>query len=201
VRTGSWKLGAGTGSWPLDLEHDLITRAANGDEAAFTRLVEHHQDRVYRTAWMYVQDAALASELAHEAFVRLHGSLPAFRFGAALSTWLHRVVLNLCHDAARRRDRERRLVPLSEVDGLPSSEPGPELIAIREASDERVREAVRRLPPELREQVALRFGGGLTYAEISFALGVPLGTVCTRMQRAMAFLAADLRPTDQEEPQ
>jgi RNA polymerase sigma-70 factor (ECF subfamily) len=201
VRTGSWKLGAGTGSWPLDLEHDLITRAANGDEAAFTRLVEHHQDRVYRTAWMYVQDAALASELAHEAFVRLHGSLPAFRFGAALSTWLHRVVLNLCHDAARRRDRERRLVPLSEVDGLPSSEPGPELIAIREASDERVREAVRRLPPELREQVALRFGGGLTYAEISVALGVPLGTVCTRMQRAMAFLAADLRPTDQEEPQ
>ncbi len=194
-----WKPEAG--SWKLDIERDLITRAASGDEAAFTRLVEQHQDRVYRTAWMFVQDAALASELAHEAFVRLHGSLAAFRFGAALSTWLHRVVLNLCRDAARRRDRERRLVPLGDVDGLPSGEPGPESIVIQEASDERVRDAVRRLPPELRELVALRFGGGLTYSAIGYALGVPLGTVCSRMQRAMTLLAADLRPPDQGEPQ
>ena len=156
---------------------------------------------MYRTARMILQDAALANELAHEAFVRLHGSLPAFRFGAAHSTWRHRVVVNLCRDAARRRDRERRLVPLAQVDGLPSGEPGPELIAIQEASDERVRDAVRRLNPDLRELVALRFGGGLTYSEIGDALGVPLGTVCSRMQRAMTLLAADLRPPDRGEPQ
>jgi RNA polymerase sigma-70 factor (ECF subfamily) len=162
--------------------------------------VEQHQDRVYRTAWMLVQDGTRAGEVAHETFVQLHASLPAFRFGAALNTWLLRVVATLCRDAARRRDREQQSVPPSEVDGLSSSEPGPELIAIQEASDERVRDALRRLPPELREPVALRFGGGLTYAEIGFALGVPLGTVCTRMQRAMTLLATDLSVPDEGEP-
>jgi RNA polymerase sigma-70 factor (ECF subfamily) len=184
----------------LDSERDLIARAASGDEAAFTRLVEQHQDRVYRTAWMLVQDGRRAGEVTHETFGRLHGSLAAFRFGGHLNTWLLRVVATLCRDAARRRDRDKPLVPLTDVDGLSSSEPGPELIAIREASDERVRDALRGLAPELREPVALRFGGGLTYSEIGFALGVPLGTVCTRMQRAMTLLAADLSVPDEEEP-
>jgi RNA polymerase sigma-70 factor (ECF subfamily) len=162
--------------------------------------VEQYEDRVYRTAWILVQDGTRAGEVAHDAFVRLHGSLPAFRFGAALNTWLLRVVATLCRDGARRRDRERQLVPPSDVDGLSSSEPGPELIAIQDASHERMRDALRGLSPELREPIALRFGGGLTYAEIGFVLGVPLGTVCTRMQRALTLLAEDLSTPDQGEP-
>jgi RNA polymerase sigma-70 factor (ECF subfamily) len=189
-------------SAPASEERQLIARAAAGDDDAFRCLVSAHRDRIHRLARLNLRDAEAAAEVAHHVFVRLHGALGRFRHEAALSTWLHRVTINLCRDAARRVRRARRFVALDEADHLPAGpDSDPELEAIRRASDRDVHAAIAALPDPLREIVALRFGSGLTHAEIAEVLGTPLGTICTRMQRALAHLAGTLRQSPRQESQ
>lgn len=182
-----------------DLEQRLVASAQAGDEHAFGQLVAAHRPRVYRVAMLYVHDHATADEVTHLAFVRLFQALPHFRHESALSTWLHRVTLNLCRDAARRQRRDRRLVPLSLVRDIADTTgaAAPDLTVIAASTDAEVRDAVRQLPDDLRELVALRFGADQTHAQMAAALGVPLGTVCTRMQRALRRLAVQLAPSSE----
>ncbi|HET9370869.1 MAG TPA: sigma-70 family RNA polymerase sigma factor [Vicinamibacterales bacterium] len=175
-------------------EQALVARARGGDESAFDEIVVAHRERVFALACLSLRDRHAAAEVAHEAFVRLFRSLPAFRGEARLATWLHRVTLNLCHDMLRERRRQVTRVSIDELDGLaaPDDRVHPETMALARASDESVRRAIAKLPPPLREVIALRFGAELSYAEIASALHWPLGTVCTRLQRAMKLLEQEL---------
>lgn len=186
-----------------DLEQHLIARASQGDDAAFERIVSLHRARVHRLAMLHTQDHAQADEIAQLTFVRLFQSLRGFRQESTLATWLHRVTLNLCRDLARRQHRDRRLVPLTALSNIAdtsSSAASPDLGLISEAADREVHDAVRQLPDELRELVALRFGGNQSYPEMAETLGIPLGTVCTRMQRALRTLAVHLTSRKPETP-
>jgi RNA polymerase sigma-70 factor (ECF subfamily) len=170
-----------------------IQLARCGDEDAFARLVDAHFARVARLARLYLDDPQLADDVAHDVFVRLFRSINSFRGDAALPTWLHRVTINLCHDATRRRRRDQRLRPLDEAADVaagPASDP--ELAALRAAGDAALERAVGALPEPLRLVLACRLATGATYAEIGRTLDLPLGTVCTRMQRATRLLARAL---------
>jgi RNA polymerase sigma-70 factor (ECF subfamily) len=182
-------------------ERLLVTRATAGDEEAFRLLVIAHRERIHRLARLYVRRPQDAVEIAQQVFVRLHRALRTFRHDAALSTWLHRVTVNLCRDALRRERRDRRLVPIDEARDVPAGPASdPEIQSIRRASDRDVHAAIAALPPPLRELIALRFGSGLTHAEIAGVLDIPLGTVCTRMQRALAHLSTALSESAAQEP-
>lgn len=122
--------------------------------------------------------------MAHDAFVRMHAALSTFREDAAVSTWLYRIVVNLCHDRARRVARDRS-VPLDEVTSMPSNANQPDE-ATEAAERARVLDTmVQSLPVAMREAVVLRYAGGLAYDEIAATLGCAPGTVASRIHRAL----------------
>lgn len=177
----------------------LARRAATGDRAAFASLLDHLTPSWYRVAHTLTDNPAIAEELVQDAAVRVFFALPRWRADASVRTWTHQIVVNLCRDAGRRARRAHRLVPLDtpEVMTVMSSNDTP--------SDERdpvlhdtLRRAVAGLPHELAAVVSLRYDAELGFAEIAATLGIPVGTVSTRLRRALARLATQLPPTLRE---
>ena len=178
---------------PLDRVQtaDLVQRSIEGDERAFKRLVEAHEGRVYAVALRLLGDPVAAQETSQEAFVRLYRSLRTLRGEARLSTWLHRVTVNLCRDEHRRLKRAERYTDLDSA--------GPRLVVIERAPEEalevsemndRVRAALDELPEEQREAIVLRYLSELSYAEISEATGASANTVASRVYRGLRKLGA-----------
>ena len=175
-----------------------MARSAQGDESAFRELVERHHAAVCALARWKLRDALLAEEIAQEAFLRLFRSLRSFRFDSSLRTWLSRVTLNLCNDHLRRVQRRNAAGPMAHDEEemrrrAHAADPGPEASLLAREAEARMREAIERLPAELREVVLLRYAGEMSYTEIAATLDTPLGTICTRLARAVKLLGADLR--------
>ena len=167
-------------------------RATQIRTPSFGAACERHRPRVRAVAWRLTRDATVAEELAHESFVRLHASMALFRQQAALSTWLYRTVVNLCHDHARTAGRSRAMVSLDD-DALPTSEAlAPDLSAEASERTRLLDAAVHSLAPPMRDAVVLRFVSGLGYDEIAEVLGCPPGTVASRIHRALRLVGAML---------
>jgi RNA polymerase sigma-70 factor (ECF subfamily) len=169
-------------------DDELIRRALAGDEDACTALVRRHQDYVFSVAVAELADRALAREVMQDVFVRAFLKLGGFRGEAAFTTWLHRVTLNRCRDVQRAAAAERRFTTLDAATdrSAPSSDPDSRLR--QSEQDARVRRAIASLPEPLRQPVVLRYAAGLEYKAIAATLRLPLGTVCTRLQRAVRLL-------------
>ena len=140
-----------------------------------------------------------AADLTQEAFLRVWQKLPEFRLQAAFSTWLYRLTTNLCLDFMRGRKR-RPTVPLEREDEeqTPLPEPKdpaatPEEAALASEEQRRLRRALAELSPEQRELLALRAVRDLNYAQIAELLGVPEGTVKSRLARAREALRKSSR--------
>jgi RNA polymerase sigma-70 factor (ECF subfamily) len=165
-------------------EQRLIQRAQRGDRTAFTRLVEMHEDRVYRLASRVVGEQD-AGDVAQRTFLRCWQALPSFRQDSAFGTWLYRIASNLCLDHLRQAGRFRT-VPL-EDDALivdTSEAAGPADQAERRERAEALQWALDELPSEYRLILALRISEGLSYGEIAAQLGLSPTTVGTRLFRA-----------------
>ena len=150
------------------------------DHEEFAARVEALKGRLYRTAYLYLGSEADALEAVDEAVYQALRSLGQLRQEAYFETWLTRILLNECHRELRRR---RRLSPeetLPESAGPNAYDPLP------------LKEAVRRLPEELRTVVILRFFAGYTQAETAAALNIPQGTAATRQRRALELLRLEL---------
>lgn len=169
---------------------ELVRRSAAGDDDAFRDLVERHEGRVYRLALQLLGDPAAAEEAAQEAFIRLYRSLDTLRGEARLSTWLHRVTVNLCRDEQRRQKRAERFTDLDAA--------APTLVVLgsetddleREEMNRRIRAALERLPEHQKEAIVLRYLSELSYAEISEATGASPNTVASRVYRGLRRLGA-----------
>lgn len=162
-------------------ETALLERARQGDRAAVEALVERHQDSIYSIAMTFTRDPHQAEDLAQEAWIRILKGLPGFRGDSRFTTWMYRVVMNTFLNAARSLEVELR-EPAVPRDELSRTETG---LAVQAA--------VRNLPDEFRSVVALRFIADLSYSEIAAALGIPLGTVQSRLSRGLERLSAELR--------
>jgi RNA polymerase sigma-70 factor (ECF subfamily) len=137
-----------------------------------------------------------AQELSQDAMVRFFGSLSRFDADRPLRPWLLRIVRNLARDRARRL-RVRRVEPLEPADDsmiLDPTDPGPspEEVVSRIEMQRQLWRAVRALPRKHREVVALRDYLDLSYDEIATILGIPRGTVMSRLHRARSRLRAEL---------
>jgi RNA polymerase sigma-70 factor (ECF subfamily) len=169
-------------------DSELIAQSLRGDGSAFGALVLRHRTVAIGTAYRICGDAALAEDVAQEAFVRIWDRLSAFRPEGNFRAWLCRIAANLTIDALRRQKPEIDLerVPVQAPD------PGPEASALQQERGEAIRAAIMELPLPTRTALILREYEGLSYQEIADTLDIPLGTVKSRLNDARRRLQAGL---------
>lgn len=174
----------------------LVSRAQGGDAAAFREVVERSHVLVFRLAAALVGDLDEAADVVQETYIRAWQRLSELRDGAAAVGWICRIARNLASDR-RRSWWSRSRVPL-EGGPAPSLDPAPDAALAAAEEARAVRRALARLPEKHRTVLALREVEGLGYEEIALALGVPVGTVESRLFRARQGLARELSRGEEE---
>jgi RNA polymerase sigma-70 factor (ECF subfamily) len=177
---------------PLE-EAELVEGARRGDEPAFGLLVQAHADIAFRTALLVTGSAADAEEVAQDAFVKAYRALGRFRRGAPFRPWLLQIVVNEARNRRRATGR-RELLTLRVADEGSSggAAPSPEAELLAAEQRRRLLVAVADLREDERLVVSCRHFLGLSEDETSTALGVPVGTVKSRLSRALARLRVSL---------
>jgi len=171
---------------PLPDEEVVIARAAAGDRAAFTQLVEHYQSACYGLAWRLLGDPDQAADAAQDAFVHAYDAISKYR-GGIFRSWILRITANASYDILRRAQRR-------PTTALPDAEEGeaelPDLRAVDPAAEAGRSElyrhldaALRRLPEDQRTAVVLCDVYGMDYQEVADATESALGTVKSRIHR------------------
>jgi RNA polymerase sigma-70 factor, ECF subfamily len=160
-------------------DQELIERCRSGDDAAFREIVDRYKDLVFGVIYRMIQDRSVAEDLAQDVFLKIHRGIPYFRGEARLSTWIYRIVQNVC--AGWQASRGAGVAP----DPRPRPEPGTEDRAFRdlEARDP-LQKALAQLPANYRLLIAAHYLRGVQYEALAEALNLPLGTVKTHLYRA-----------------
>lgn len=170
-----------------DVETAVLDRARRGDHDAFAIVVRHYDPALRSLAYRLLGSRDRMDDALQEAYVKAFGALPRFRGQSQLGTWLHRIVFNACLDELRRTRRDA--IPLEEAPQPPASSPDhADLVAGRE----RLEEALDGLAPHDRAAVLLVDAQGFDYRAAADVLGVPPGTVASRLNRARAALRRTL---------
>jgi RNA polymerase sigma-70 factor, ECF subfamily len=175
-----------------DLE--LVTRAASGDEHAFRAIVRRHEQSVARTVTGMLGPGDDADDVGQETFVRLVTALPRFRGDAALETYLTRIAINLCYDALARRKRRMGWLRFGSPGGDPQIAAPADDSLEREERDAAIRRAVDALDAKHRAVIVLRVLEERSTREVAEILGVPEGTVMSRLKRGLEKVAARIGP-------
>lgn len=165
-------------------EAALFQRLRARDMAALDRACERYGDRLRRIAWLMLGDHATAEDVAQEAMIIAWDRARKADENTRLGVWLIGIAVNLCRVEQRKKARRRRRETVAAT--MRESEVGHPAEQHDEAR--RIREAVRKLGPELREVVALRYLQQMSVTETATALGIPEGTVKSRTHAAMAEL-------------
>ena len=167
-----------------------VTRAMHGDHDAFAALIGSAADRLYALACLILRDSDRAEDATQEAFVRAWREMPRLRDVDRFDAWLRRLVVNACYDEARRvrRRAEVSLVHISDR-GISDS-------SSAFAETDRVDRAFRRLPIDQRTVLVLQHHFALSHSEIADTLGIPIGTVKSRVRYGAAAMRASLDADD-----
>ena len=169
-------------------EQTLVAQAQHGNRAAFSELVRYHREGVINVVYRMCGDVHLAEDAAQEAFIRAWQHLPSYQHRSPFRNWLYRIATNLALDMLRR---ERDMVDVDEVQ-LRTHTKGPEDSMDQSERAVMVRTAVLALPSASRAVLVLREYEGLSYKEIANTLGIPIGTVMSRLNYARGCLAKSL---------
>ena len=169
----------------------IVQKVIRGDVNAFEKLVLEYEKNVYNIALRMTGNSEDASDMTQEAFIKAYNSLQSFRGDSKFSVWLYRIATNVCLDFLRSRSR-KPTVSLSVEDNegeevqldVADESQSPELLLDRQMTRESVRRGLETLSPEYRQILLLREIRGLSYDEISQALGLEVGTVKSRIFRA-----------------
>ncbi|TQS41475.1 RNA polymerase sigma factor SigM [Cryptosporangium phraense] len=169
-------------------DRGLLHAHVQGDPDAFAELVRRHRDRLWAVALRTIGNADDAADALQDALLSAYRSAASYRGEAAVTTWMHRIVVNACLDRVRRR-QARPTVPLPEDDRAPAAPNDP--IASRETAID-VQAALAELPDEQRIALVLVDVQGHPVADVAEMLGVAVGTVKSRCARGRARLALRL---------
>ncbi len=168
-------------------ERDLIHQCLSGNRDAFRRLIEPHQDFVFRVALSVLDNREEAEEAAQDAFIRAYRGLGSFSGRVPLQAWLYRIAVRTALNARRRRRLRllERLTPPSWFGGLASAATNaPDAEVERQDARIRLRATIDRLPRKLHEVVVLTYMEELACREVAEVLNIPEGTVKSRLHRA-----------------
>lgn len=182
-------------------DEELIRRFRQGEEPVFEELVARWSPVVLQLALRLLGDPEEARDVRQMALLRTYRALGDFDGRASFSTWLYAVVLNLCRDQGRRREREARLLaarssevaPLALLNGHAAELVTPERESAARERAERVAEAVLALDPREREVVVLRHYHEFSFPEIAEILGAPITTVKSRLAKGLERLRVRLQ--------
>ena len=171
-----------------EIDPNVLAAAAAGDDEAFIAVMRHYDRRLRIVAYHTLGDRQLMDDVLQDVSLRVYRSLAGFRGRSSLGTWLCRITYRACCDAAAR---SRRLVPLppEEMPEPDRCDPDPaDALAVHEA----LAKALSALPPEQRLAVLLVDREGFDYSTTADILGVPMGTLASRLSAARGKLRRDL---------
>jgi RNA polymerase sigma-70 factor (ECF subfamily) len=176
-----------------ELSREILESCRSGDRDAFRALYEAYKDQVYSIAlYFFHGDAAVASDVTQQVFLKLMTSIRQFRGDAEFSTWLYRLVVNACMDAARSRKSDTVPSDRSRMEAFAAPGSQEEDYARSEMANS-VRAAVSALPPKFRIAVLLRYFEDLSYEQMAKALHCSMGTVASRLSRGHKILGERLQ--------
>jgi RNA polymerase sigma-70 factor (ECF subfamily) len=183
-------------------DEDLMARVGEDDERAFAELVRRFQGRVINLVSRVLNDRECGDDITQEVFVRVFVHRRNYRRGSKFSTWLFTIAANLAKNEIRRRVRRRNWFSLNALQeilkdsAIQLADPteGRESRMEREQLQEAMGRAIATVPEKYRLALVLRDIDGLTYEEIAEVLGIPGGTVRSRINRARGMLKRKLIP-------
>ena len=183
-------------------EIELISRAREGDQMAFARLVEKHDVRVMSLTRSILGCSFDAEEAYQEIFLKIYRSLPTFRFESDFSTWIHRIAVNTAlskrRSLQRRRQKEQIMDPLNSEDDFFDSVPhnpldNPENQQLRSEILSQIERALEDIPARQRTVFVMKHDQGMKLKEIAKTLDCAVGTVMSRLHYARKRLQSLLR--------
>ncbi|MEO8627628.1 MAG: sigma-70 family RNA polymerase sigma factor [Betaproteobacteria bacterium] len=191
---------AGLAMETLDPDLALVRLAQSGDQRAFEALLVKYQRRIARHVARYIRRASDVEDVVQDTFIRAYRGLASFRGDSAFYSWLYRIATNVALTALKRDPNPVLLGEDAPEERADAFEPGisdnedPERKMIASQIADAVEKAISRLQPTLSEALMLFEVEGKTYPEIAQMLGIPVGTVRTRIFRAREFIAKRLEP-------
>lgn len=180
-------------------EKQLLAKAKQGDEGAFSALLEPYQKKIYNLAVRMLRNEQDAQDAGQEALLKMFRSLRTFKEEAAFSTWVYSITKNTCLDILRKlkRKKEDDIENVSYMFQAKASEM-PEHMALQKESMGRLALLIQNLPVAQKEVVVLREIDGYSYEEIAELLQISLGTVKSRLARAREALRLQYRKATTE---
>jgi RNA polymerase sigma-70 factor, ECF subfamily len=171
---------------------EIIESCRAGDRDAFRVLYELYKDRVYSIAlYFFHGDEAAANDTTQQVFLKVITAIRQFKGEAAFSTWLYRLVVNACQDAARRSKSAGIAMDSTRLEGIAGTGSHEDDYE-REQLALSVRAAVSSLPPKFRIAILLRYFDDLSYEQMAQALHCSMGTIASRLSRGHKMLAEHL---------
>jgi RNA polymerase sigma-70 factor (ECF subfamily) len=165
----------------------LVERAREGDEDAFTELVDLDGDRCYAIAYRILRDVDRARDAVQEAFLLAWREVPRLRDAERFEVWLYRLLVNACYQEARRHRRWTTRVRALPMEGPSAPDP---IVSVDDR--DALERAFQRLSPEHRAVFVMHHHAGLPLAAIAEVVGVPVGTVKSRLHNSIRNLRAVL---------
>jgi len=164
-------------------ENELISRCQKGDQDALREIYERYHDKVYRIAYGMVRQREEALDIVQDVFIKLYRSIGNFKGKSKFYTYLYRMTMNTAIDHSRKMHK----VFSSSLDeeGAPQPpdipEKGPDRILLHKELEEKVKNALDKLPSDQRMAIVFREVEGLSYREMAEAMGCSIGTVMSRL--------------------
>jgi RNA polymerase sigma-70 factor (ECF subfamily) len=174
---------------------DLMRRVQEGEMVSYNTLVNRYKDRLYNVLYRMLSSEDEANDLLQETFLRVWQHKMSYDFRFAFSTWIYTIALNLARNELRRRKKIKFLDIFDFADKLAAKEEKKDTSANLKTLLEA---EMKRLPEKYKTAFLLRDVDNLSYEEIAQVLGVPLGTVKSRVNRARAILRTRLKPRLEE---
>ncbi|HWO42631.1 MAG TPA: sigma-70 family RNA polymerase sigma factor [Candidatus Eisenbacteria bacterium] len=183
---------------PRRPDEELVARAQAGDRGAFGELVQRYEQKAYRIAFDFARDREEAKDLSQDAFLKAYTNLRKFDGRSGFYTWFYRILINVCLDYRRRRQRRpaEAMTEPSETEAERSREPSdnatPDQVAIAAQISRKMSDALAALPPKQRMVFILRNDQGLSIREIAELMQTAEGTVKVHLHRAVSALRQSL---------
>jgi len=179
----------------------LVERCLAKEASAWDEMVRRHKRRVFNIAYQFVGRYDIAEDLTQDLFLKIYHALAGFETERNFAAWLTRITRNLCIDHYRRRQRERELNRATDNELRTVESPRRDAYAVLRSHEKAafLKRGLEELSPDLRTAVVMRDIGGHSYQEIADKLGIPEGTVKSRINRGRIELARILKERDASE--